>query len=390
MKIVDVAEFYAERGGGVKTYIHQKLEAGRARGHEIVVIAPGPENKEERRNGGRIVWLKGPPFVLDPRYYLLRTRARVHAAIDAEAPDVVEGSSPWRGGRYVAAWRGPAVKSFIFHQDPVAVYPETLLGGAIGFDNVNKLFSPYWSFLRRLSREYDTTVVSGAWLGNKLRSFGFSNPTPVPFGIEKQAFSPSFRSEKVRAALLEKCGVPPDAPLLVSVSRFHPEKRLGTLMRAVREVAADQPVGWVIFGGGPFERTVRYSAARTPGTYVAGYTEDRHELATALASADLFLHGSAAETFGLVVAEAICSGLPVVVPARGGADDFAHPDYAETYAPGAASDCADAIRRMLARDKGPLRDAVETAANKRIGTMETHFDQLFEHYARLVRERESR
>ena len=27
MKIVDVAEFYAEQGGGVRTYINQKLKA---------------------------------------------------------------------------------------------------------------------------------------------------------------------------------------------------------------------------------------------------------------------------------------------------------------------------------------------------------------------------
>ncbi|MDZ7807984.1 MAG: hypothetical protein U5K71_12835 [Gracilimonas sp.] len=30
--------------------------------------------------------------------------------------------------------------------------------------------------------------------------------------------------------------------------------------------------------------------------------------------ADYFVHGSAAETYGIVVAEAVCSGLPVVVP----------------------------------------------------------------------------
>ena len=42
MKVVDVAEFYADKGGGVRTYIHQKLEAGARLGHEVVVIAPGP------------------------------------------------------------------------------------------------------------------------------------------------------------------------------------------------------------------------------------------------------------------------------------------------------------------------------------------------------------
>ena len=30
MKVIDVAEFYADQGGGVKTYINQKLRAGAA------------------------------------------------------------------------------------------------------------------------------------------------------------------------------------------------------------------------------------------------------------------------------------------------------------------------------------------------------------------------
>ena len=36
MKIVDVAEFYAEQGGGVRTYVNHKLRAAAAAGHEAV------------------------------------------------------------------------------------------------------------------------------------------------------------------------------------------------------------------------------------------------------------------------------------------------------------------------------------------------------------------
>lgn len=390
MKIVDVAEFYAEEGGGVKTYINQKLAAGAARGHEIVIIAPGPEDREEERLGGRIVWLKGPKFVLDPRYYILRTQARVHAALDREDADVVEGSSPWRGGRYTARWNGRAVKSFIFHQDPVAVYPETLLGGLVGNRAVNQAFTSYWAFLRKLSGHYDATVVSGQWLADKLQTFGVQRPVAVPFGISKSAFSPAHADPAVRAALLQKCGVAPDAKLLVGVSRFHPEKRIGTMFDGFARAAAKQPMGLVLFGGGPFDKYVRWKAARTPGVYVAGYTQNREELATALASADAFLHGSAAETYGLVVAEALCSGLPLVVPNVGGAADLAAPAYAETYTPGSAAACGDAITGLFARDPAALSQAVALAAKDRVGTMDDHFDLLFERYAEWVAEKAAR
>jgi len=123
MKIIDVAEFYAERGGGVRTYIHHKLAAAKAAGHEMVIVAPGPKDGCEERLGGRIEWIASRPMPLDARYYLLLDNKAVHAVLNREKPDVVEGSSPWAGGWMVARWPGWALKSFIFHQDPVAVYP---------------------------------------------------------------------------------------------------------------------------------------------------------------------------------------------------------------------------------------------------------------------------
>lgn len=380
MKVVDVAEFYADQGGGVKTYINQKLRAGAERGHEVVVIAPGPEEKVEERHGGRVVWLKSPPLPPDPRYFVFTSPKRIHAALDAERPDVLEGSSPWRGGRYAARWKGGAVRAFIFHQDPVAVYPQTFLGHRFGAENVDRMFEPYWAYLRRLSAKYDHTVVAGQWLADKLDRFGMQHPVAVPFGIEKTFFRPDRRSDDVRRALLETCGAPSDATLWITVSRFHPEKRLGTLVKAFREASRERPMAWVIFGGGPLEGWLRRKVRGLEGAHVAGYTKNRDELADAMASGDGFLHGSAAETYGIVIAEAICSGLPLVVPSVGGAADLSHPAYAELYEPGNARECASAMLRMAGRSRGGVAAALAEAARDRVQTMDDHFDDLFATY----------
>ena len=386
MKIIDVAEFYAELGGGVRTYINQKLAAGARAGHEIVVVAPGPEDREEERLGGRICWVKGPPLPPDPRYYVLWREDAVHRILDREAPDVVEGSSPWSGGWFVARWPGQAVKTFIFHQDPVAVYPQTFLGHHLGIDRVDRMFGWYWAYLRSLSARFDATVVSGEWLAEKLRRFGLVRPEAVPFGIDKAQFSPSLRDPAVRARLLERCGVGEDASLLVNISRFHPEKRIGTMLDGFRRASAKRPMGLVIYGDGPLRRWVQRKAAGVPGVHLAGFVSDREEVARSLASADAMLHGSSAETYGLVVAEAVCSGLPIIVPNQGGAADLADPSYAETYAPGDVVGCSEAIEALLGRDRGALVAGCARAAEQKIGTMDDHFDQLFALYERLVEE----
>lgn len=387
MKIVDVAEFYSDTGGGVKTYINQKLKAAQRLGHEMVVIAPGTESEEEERHGGRIRWVKGPKLILDPNYVVLWRKAEVHRLLDIEQPDVVEGSSVWTGGYFAGTWDGDAVKSLIFHQDPVAVYPQTFLNSFFSLENLDKLFGFAWNYIGKVSRMYDTTVVSGDWLNERLQRFGVNNPTTVRFGINKSFFSPQRRDPDLRKNLLNELGLDEHASLCISVSRFHPEKRVGTIIEGFQKASQKRPMGLIIFGGGPFEKWVAYKSNRVDHVKLMGFTSDRDELANIMASSDYFLHGSAAETFGIVVAEAICSGLPVVVPDRGGAMDFGNPDYSEVYKTGDSDKMADAILRIANRDRDTLSEACEIASQNYIRSVDDHFDELFSYYSDLVKNR---
>ena len=47
MRIVDVNEYYCPTGGGVRTYIDRKMRLLADLGHELIVIAPGHENRLE-------------------------------------------------------------------------------------------------------------------------------------------------------------------------------------------------------------------------------------------------------------------------------------------------------------------------------------------------------
>lgn len=385
MKIADVAEFYSEQGGGVRTYIHQKFEACREHGHELTVVAPGASTYVEQRPGGQIAWVKAPRIPVDHRYHIFVSAREAFEALDHFAPDIVEGSSTWKGGWIAAKWPGPAVKSLILHQDPVAVYPHTLLERWVSIRNIDRGFGWFWRYLKSLSRNFDTSIVAGDWLADRFAAFGMARPHVVPFGVNKDDFSPGFASPERRREMLSSCGIEdPDAKLLVAVSRHHPEKRLGLLLKAFNQVRQSRTVGLYLIGDGPTRRWVEKAAAKVSGVHVAGPIKDRPLLAQSMASADAMLHGGAAETFGLVVAEALCAGLPLIVPDRGGAADLADKAYAVSYKTGDLVACRNAIHEMLDRDLPAMHHAAREAADAKVVTMATHFERLFNHYGTLL------
>ncbi len=384
MKIVDVSEFYSELGGGVRTYVAQKLAASALEGHRTVIVAPGPVDRVEEREGGRIVWVRAPRLALDPRYHIFCDRKAIHRVLDREAPDVVEGSSPWVGGWAVASWPGSAVKSLFVHQDPVAAYPHTLLAPRLGAARVDAMFGWFWRYLRNLSGRFDTTVVSGQWLADRLSRFGVKPARAIRFGVEPGIFSPVWRSSETRKRMLASCGIEDHrALLLVALGRHHPEKFPGMMIEAVARVGRRVPVGLYMIGDGPLRRRVERRAARVKGVHVAGQVADRSELAGLLASGDALLHGCPGETFGLAIAEAMSSGLPLIVPSTGGAAELAGPGYAETYEPFRVEACAAAIERFASRDTAAMAAAAAAAAARQVRTSHGHFVELFAHYAEL-------
>jgi alpha-1,6-mannosyltransferase len=304
--------------------------------------------------------------------------------LDAEQPDVVEGSSPWRGGWIAAGWQGPAAKMLFMHADPVAVYPQTLLAGAIAPSTIDRIFGWYWSYLRRLNASFDGCVVAGSWLAERFAGYGLRNLHIVPFGVDTSLFHPGLRDDALRTTMLEKCGLGRDAALLINIGRHHPEKRVGTVIDAVRRAQRVRSVGLYVVGDGLIHSRIRAAAKLASNIHIAGWENDRKKLARMIASADALVHGSTAETFGFAVAEALSCGTPVIVPSAGGAGDLAGAAYAESYAPGDANSAAKSILDLLGRNRIDLSLAALEAGQRRVGNIENHFEKLFAVYAQAA------
>ena len=360
----------------MRAYVGQKLAAAARAGHRLSVIAPGERDRIEPVEGGRIVWVASPPMPFDRRYRRFAAADPVWRAVDAEAPDILEGSSPWRSGWLARDWPGEAPRALVFHQDVVAAYAHVALDRFAARSAIDRLAAPWWARLRRLAGGFDATVVAGDWLAERLTGFGLQRVRSIPFGVDRRRFHPRRRDPTLRAALLRQCGLGADGVLLLAVGRFHPEKRWGAILDGFRRAHVRRPdLALLIVGDGLARRSARQAAAGLANVHFAGPIADPERLADLYASADLLVHGSGAETFGLVVAEAIASGLPIVAPDAGGAGDLARRAGGTLYRLGDAADLARALDAALA---GPVR--VQASA---VQDTSAHFTRLFALYANL-------
>jgi glycosyltransferase involved in cell wall biosynthesis len=107
-------------------------------------------------------------------------------------------------------------------------------------------------------------------------------------------------------------GIPADAPLAAAVGRLIEQKDHATLLRAFASVRAELPQARLaILGSGPLEAETRQLAAEL-GLEDAVTLPGRTDIRDWLERADVFVHTSRWEGFGIVLLEAMLAGLPIV------------------------------------------------------------------------------
>lgn len=133
------------------------------------------------------------------------------------------------------------------------------------------------------------------------------------------------------------------------VGRLEEHKGIRELMAAFRQLDGDTPSSrLVIVGDGALRDEVRRRAVADPRIFAGGRLQGA-ELMQAYCSADVFVLPSEFEPWGLVVNEAMASGLPVIVSDRVGcADDLVGGrDTGLVYRPSGEAALAHAMRQLL-------------------------------------------
>lgn len=133
-------------------------------------------------------------------------------------------------------------------------------------------------------------MVSTPALADELFTRGFPNPMLWPRGVDTALFRPQYCAD---------LRIP--RPVFLSVGRLAVEKNVEAFL------SLDLPGSKVVVGDGPARSTLQ---ARFPDAVFLGVQEGA-ALAKIYAAADVFVFPSRTDTFGLVLLEALASGLPV-------------------------------------------------------------------------------
>ena len=395
----DLTQSYAEAGGGIRTYLHEKRRyLLRHTPHRHLLVVPGDRDAEVTEGRATTVTLRSPHVPGSTAYRLMLRNRAVRRVLAAHRPDVIETldayNLPWAALAHRRAFPETAVIGGYrtdFPRAYVGAYGRRLLGAALPdalagalADRAVRLSDRYAG---RLYRRMDRVYALSAQRAAALDALGIPDVAVLPLGVDLDTFRPQAAHLGQRA----EWDVPPDGgPVLVYAGRLDTEKRPDVLLDAVARLPASLDATLVLLGDGPMRAALadQARALRDRGrrVVVAGYVHDRTDLARALASADVYVSAMAHETFGISIIEAQACGLPVVGVASGAMPARVPPEVGRLARPGDPDAFAQTLLDLLADDVEAMGRAARAHVESRFGWART-FEQLLVLYAEARRAR---
>ncbi len=296
MRIAFVTETWWPATDGVVTRITATVRELKAMGHELLIIAP---------RGGAATF-EGIPvrdvpnisvgFIYGGKPWGLPL-PRVKGYLEEFQPDVIHVVNPFVLG-VAGVLSGTRLKI------PIVASYHTNIAGYADFYHLGFTKPLIWAILRALHNRAHLNLATSETMKRVLESEGIQRVSVWRRGVDLDLFNPKHRSEKMRHRLTDGH---PDRLIALYVGRIALEKGLNRLHGLFDH---NPHLHLSLVGTGPAEGILRDQFKETPTSFVGKLLGA--DLASAYASADFFIFPSTTETLGLVLLEAMASGLPIV------------------------------------------------------------------------------
>ena len=360
MNIVMMTNTYTPHVGGVARSVSSFTEAFRDRGHRVLVVAPVfPDMPADEPDVVRIPAIQnfnGSDFSV-----VLPVPGKLDEALDAFAPDIIHAHHPFLIGSTALRVAAERDCPLIFtHHTLYEAYTHYVPGDSPALKR----------FVAELSTSYansaDQVFAPSQSIADLLVSRGVETPIAVvPTGIDQPAFA-----NGDGAAFRKAWGLDADAPVIGHVGRLAEEKNLSYLTQALVAALAQSPQAQaLIVGEGAAHDVITHQLAQAQlsDRVILTGALDLPALADAYAAMDVFAFASHTETQGMVLAEAMAAGVPVVALDAPGAREVveAGDNGSLLAADASASEFAHALYEWLGwrqHDSDRVKAALATTA----------------------------
>lgn len=327
MHIADMTMFYAPASGGVRTYLdakHRRLGQQPDVRHSLLI----PGSKLSHKDG--VYRVPAPPLPFGNGYRFPLRLAPWRNVLQDLQPDLIEVGDP-----YLTAWaaldarRQLDVPVIGFYHSDLPLLVSNRVGSWLN-TNVE-------AYISRLYRNFDRVLAPSRIMADKLISLGVKNVYVQPLGVDLTAFNPSLHDPDFKREL----GLNPHTRLLIFAGRGSREKNLPVLLDCMKLLGADFHL--LLVGS--------HMPTQVPDNVsVIGHFCPTAEIARMLASADALLHAGDQETFGLVILEAMASGIPVIAVSAGAFTELIPAQCGLLCDPNDPGSMAQAVRELFSHD----------------------------------------
>lgn len=306
MRIAFFTETFVPKVDGIVTTLCQTARQLVHLGHQVLIFAP--EGGIREYEGAQVIGVRGHALPFYPELRLSLPRASMRQTLATFKPDVIHVAEPILlgvGGLYYSGGSDGGPLGL-----PLVISYHTDLPNYLHYYRMAFLEPYIWPLLRLRHNRATLNLCTSEMMVRQLEEHGIARVALWPGGVDTERFVPSKRSDAMRFRLTDGH---PESPLLLYAGRLSAEKEIERLKPVL---AAVPQARLALVGGGPHEKALRAHFAGMP-VHFAGFLHG-DELASAFASCDLFVMPSRTETLGLVVLEAMSSGVPVVAARAGG------------------------------------------------------------------------
>jgi len=305
MNVLMITNVFTPQIGGVTRSVQQFCEEFREQGHRVLVIAP--EYDEIPPAESNVIRVSAIPNFYQNQYSLpLPVFSTLIPAVREFSPDIVHVHHPFllgSIGQLIAADRN--VPLVYTHHTRYSVYIETKT------DWPRSVEEGILELIVGFCELCDGVVAPSAGIRDLLQQRGVTSRMQViPTGVDLRRFA-----QADPGALRQRLSLSQERFIVGHVGRLAPEKNTPFLTQGVAAFLKEHSEAvFVVIGDGPDRESMEnflQQAGMGHRSYFLGFLEG-DELVDAYAGFDVFAFASHSETQGMVLAEAMAAGVPVV------------------------------------------------------------------------------